>query len=131
MEKLFEKAAREKLRFSTAKGQLAVEDLYDLSLQSLDTIAKGVNKQLKDASEESFISKRSSTDKELELKLEILKHVIKVKMDEADASKVRAEKRAKLERLKEIQAQKSGEAMNQLSQEEINKQIEELSAELA
>ena len=49
---MFERAAKRKLRFTSSKGSLSVEDLYDLSLTSLDSIAKGVNRQLKAEAEE-------------------------------------------------------------------------------
>ena len=54
---IFEQASRLKLTFSTNKGQLSVEHLWDLSLDSLDTLAKGVNRELK-ASEEEAKSKQ-------------------------------------------------------------------------
>ena len=44
---IFEKASRLQLRFASTKGSLSVEDLWGLSLESLDTLAKAVNKQIK------------------------------------------------------------------------------------
>lgn len=126
MEKMFEKATKSKLRFSTNKGQLSVEDLWDLSLVSLDTIAKDVNKALKADQEESFISPKSTVNSELTLKLEILKYIIQVKQEEKEKSKLRAEKQAQLATLKELAAQKSGEALSQKSLEEIQAMIAEL-----
>ena len=41
---LFEKASKMKLRFSTTKGVLSTEDLWDLSLESLDRIAKNLKR---------------------------------------------------------------------------------------
>ena len=37
---IFEKASKQKLRFVTSKGMISSEDLWDMSLQSLDIIAK-------------------------------------------------------------------------------------------
>jgi hypothetical protein len=49
---IFEQATRRAIRFESAKGDLSVEQLWDLPLQSrnqfdLDTVAKTVNRQLK------------------------------------------------------------------------------------
>ena len=89
---LFEKASKMKLRFSTTKGVLSTEDLWDLSLESLDKIAKNLYKQIKESEEISFISEKSSEDTLASMKLEIVKFVITFKMDEAKEKKLRAEK---------------------------------------
>ena len=73
---IFEKASKAKLRFSTSRGQLSTEDLWDLSLESLDQIAVAIDKALETAGKKSFIGKRDTTNTTLELQLEILKHII-------------------------------------------------------
>lgn len=123
---LFEKATREKVRWETSKGLLSAEDLWDLSLPSLDTIAKAVNKKLKEESEESFISAKSSANKTLELKLEVLKYIIGVKMAEREAAKLKFEKQIKIRQLKELAVAKSNEQLASKSLEEIQKMITEL-----
>ncbi len=126
MNDLFKRAAKDKVRFDSTKGSLSAEDLFDLSLESLDVIAKRVNKQLKTEGEESFIGKKSRTNTELELKLDILKDVIKTKQDEDEARKTRAEKREKLENLKALLADKELEEFKGKSKDEILKEITEL-----
>ncbi len=126
MNDLFKRAAKDKVRFDSTKGSLSAEDLFDLSLESLDVIAKRVNKQLKTEGEESFIGKKSRTNTELELKLDILKDVIKTKQDEDEARKTRAEKREKLENLKVLLADKELEEFKGKSKDEILKEITEL-----
>lgn len=120
---IFEAASKKKLRFSVLKGTISTEDLWDLSLESLDLLARGLNKQLKDLDEESFIAKKTTTNTDLSLRFEIVKHVIEVKLAEADRKKLnkeKAEKRAQLMAL-------LGEA--QLSELK-KKSISELQAEL-
>lgn len=127
----FEKAAKLKLRFMTAKGSLAAEDLFDLSLTSLDTLAKGVNKLLRDEGEESFLP--DTTNKPVShngLKLEILKHVIAAKVEERDARENRAQVQAKIAKLKELAEAKTNEQLASQSLEDIQKQLAELGASL-
>lgn len=122
----FEKASKLKLRFSTAKGEVSVEDLWDFSLTSLDTIAKAVNKRLKEESEESFISTRTTSNAVMGLRLDILKHIIAVKLAEKDAAASRAEKQAKMQQLKELIASKANAALAEKSLDELQKMMAEL-----
>jgi len=123
---LFEKATKEKDRWETSKGMLSAEDLWDLSLPSLDTIAKAVNKKLKEESEESFISAKTSSNETLERKLNVLKHIIGVKLAEKEAAKSRMERLAKIHQLKELAVSKANEQLASKSLEEIQKMIAEL-----
>lgn len=120
---MFEKALRLKLRFATSKGSLSVEDLWDLSLEALNTIYKSLKKQLNVASEESLLEVKTSQDERLELSIEIVKHIFTVKSAEANA-RVRAREIADRKRqLLDLIAQKEEQALGA-------KSIEDLKAEL-
>ena len=131
---IFEQASMSKLRFSSNRGELATEQLWDLPLQSkgqfdLDTIAKEVNQQLKAVAEESFVSTNSNPASTfLTLKLDILKHIIGVKMLAAEQAKNRAAKSAEREKLISILSEKQDEALKSLTPEEILKKISDLEA---
>lgn len=116
---LFEKAAKQKLRFNSNKGQLTVEDLFDLSLTSLDNIAKAVNRKLKDEAEESFIQKKSTSSTELELQLDILKYIIEYKTGIEEANKKRAETVARKQQIEEILMRKKSQQLEDLSVDEL------------
>lgn len=81
---MFEKASRMKLRFNTQRGVLSVEDLWDLPLIQLDNIAIALNKKLQESKTESFIKTRTKDTTELELKFNIAKHIIDVKLQDAE-----------------------------------------------
>lgn len=123
---LFEKASKMKLRFSTTKGILSTEDLWDLSLESLDKIAKNLYKQIKESEEISFISEKSSEDTLASMKLEIVKFVITFKMDEAKEKKLRAEKLALKKRIADEIAKKKDNKISEMSIEELEKVYNEL-----
>lgn len=124
---IFEKASRKALRFASNRGALMVEQLWNLPLQSkggfdLDTIAKSVNAELKSRAEESFVS--TSTDPmkaELELKLEILKHIIQVRQDESAARIENARKADQRQKVLEIINRKQEKALEELPLEELQK----------
>lgn len=128
----YELAIRSKMRFPSSKGDLTLEQLWDLPLQArngadLDTVAKTINAELKGISEESFVDRGTNPRKKvLEYKLELVKHIITVQQNEnADAlSKARAkEERQKLEA---ILATKQASALEQLSEEEIQRRLDAL-----
>lgn len=126
MSNLFEKASKQKLRFETSKGHLSTEDLWDLSLPSLDKVAKGIHSQIKNSEEISFIKESSSANTELNLKMDIVKYIIDYKLHLKEAAQKRAEKEAHLAELKEIYKDKTKEEMKGLSKEDIAKRIAEL-----
>jgi hypothetical protein len=129
---MFEKATRSKLRFESNKGQLNVEQLWDLPLTSktafdLDSVAKAVNQELKSVTEESFVTTSTNPRKgDLELKLEIVKHIIKTKQDENSVAAASVVKREERKRLESILATKQAQQLEGLSIEDIQKRLDEL-----
>lgn len=125
---IFEYAAKHKLRFVSERGLLTVEDLFDVKLSnvsgpSLDKIAIALDEELS-KTEKSFVKKVTPQNKELQIKLDIVKHVITVKQEQAEA-KVAAEARATQRRiLQEAIAKKKLEAID-------NADLGALEAELA
>lgn len=75
---MFEIATRNKFRFPF-KGVISTEDLWDLSVESLDNVFKTLNSEMKKTKEESLLSTKSKDDEVLELKIEIVKHIVAVK----------------------------------------------------
>ena len=129
---IFEQATRRAIRFESAKGDLSVEQLWDLPLQSrnqfdLDTIPKTVNRQLNAVTEESFVSVRENPAKEtLSLKLELVKHIISVKLQEAEEARNRANKASEKEKLLRLLDEKQNEALRALTPEEIQERLKAL-----
>lgn len=122
---MFEKASRLKLRFETSKGLLTVEDLWALPLTSgtgkvnLDDIARNLNRSIKAESEQSFVAPTSPVNKELELAFDIVKHVIKVRLEENAAENLARTNREKKARILELIAQKQDAQLANQSLEEL------------
>jgi hypothetical protein len=126
---MFEKASRLKIRFQSPKGPLLVEDLWDLPLRSdtgkanLDDIARGLNRILKDKEDESFVAPTVRTDDELQLKFDIVKHVIVTRLAENEAASKAKENAERKQKILGIIAAKQDEALAKMSVEELSKMV--------
>lgn len=119
---LFELATRKKFRFESKAGLLSVEDLWDLPLDSrtkasLNEVAINISRELK-AQTESFvaIAKKDTTN---EQKLEIVKYVIDVRLEEAKAIAEAQDRAAQRAKIDELVAKKKDESLEGLSLEEL------------
>lgn len=126
---LFEYATRNKLRFASTRGEMTVEQLWDVPLRSkddfnLNTIAKAANKAWKDISEESFVESVKTPDHtRREMALEVVKFVIETKLTEEAADKKRSENKLEKEKLLTILAEKQDGKLSELSEKELQKRI--------
>lgn len=125
VENIFEYATRNKLRFSF-KGMISVEDLWDLSLENLDSIYKGLNKEVKQSEEESLLHKKAEVDVKLEVQIAVVKHIVSVKLEENEAAKKEFMKKVQKQKLMSALAAKENEALQNYSIEELKKMLDEL-----
>jgi len=122
---MFEQAVRMKLRYEH-KGLCSVEDLWDLSIVELDQIFKKLNAELKTVKEESLLDVKSYEDKELDLKISIVKHIVAVKLAEAEANEKRADKMAKKQKILGIIARKQDAELEEMPVEKLSEMVEDL-----
>lgn len=117
-EKMFETAVRNKMRFPY-KGQISVEDLWDLDVNALDGVFKTLNSKVKVSQEESLLRTRSKESEELMMQIEIVKYIVSVKLAEAEARKNAEVNRAKRQRILGILADKQESDLKNKSPEEL------------
>ena len=122
---IFEYAARNKVRFPF-KGLISVEDLWDLSVTNLDFVYKTLNKQMKQAEEESLLATKTSVDTELEVQIAIVKHIVSVKLEEQKAREEAAAKKARQQKIMSIIATKEDEALQNSSVDDLKKMLDDL-----
>lgn len=118
---LFKLAAKEKYRFPF-KGNIAVEDLFDLTTSQLDVVYKELKSQVKDSSD-SLLKETSKEDTELKNKIEIVKTIFGDKVKEKELKELALAEKQRKERIKELIAKKK-------DQDLADKSIEELEAML-
>lgn len=121
---VFEYATRRKVRFPF-KGQISIEDLWDLSLENLDSIYKTLKSQVKAEQGESLLRKASPNDELLEAQIEVVTHIVNVKLAEREARQKDRERRERNARIKEIIAQKQDADLQSKSVEELEKMLDE------
>jgi uncharacterized membrane protein len=125
MEKMFEFALKNKVRFPY-KGLVSVEDLFDLSVRDLDSIFKTLNAQVKESQEESLLATKTKEDETLAIQIEIVKHIVKTKLDEVETAKQSKELKEKKQKIMEIIAAKQDESLHNASVEELQAMLANL-----
>lgn len=118
---MYKEALQKKLRFKTNKGMISTEDLFDLSLQNLDTLARMLDKKISEAPKKSFIEELPVEENDDELRFSIVKDVINIKLKARKDNINKAQIDARNKRIAELIAKKEDEALE-------NKSIEELRA---
>lgn len=135
---IFEKATKLKLRYPTGSiGDINTEQLWDLPLTAkragqpdLDRTAQNLAKQLRELPEESFVRKANNSDRSnVELALDVVKHIITYKQDAATAAANRIKKADEASRLREILAKREDEKLEKLDEAEITARLARLDAE--
>lgn len=124
-EKMFETAVRTKMRFPF-RGLVSVEDLWDLSVENLDSIFKTLNAQVKKAKEESLLNTKSREDQVLDMQIAIVKYIFSVKLEEENLRLRAKEQKEKKQKLLSILASKQEEDLHNKSVDEIKAMLDEL-----
>lgn len=129
---MYKIASRKKLRIATSRGNLSVEQLWDLPKDDIGQLAIAVRKRIADEkgtagdSELDFLKPTAQKEESIdELTFRILKDIYKTKQAEEDKAHLAAEKRLKNRRILELIAKKQDEALENKSIEELEAMLEE------
>lgn len=122
---IFEYAARHKLRFKF-KGLINTEDLFDLTVEELDEIYKGLVAENEKNRVPSLLSKNTAND-ELMAKIHIVEFIFKDKLDEQNRVIESARKRQERNKIAEILAKKRDESLESKSEAELEQMLRDLS----
>lgn len=124
MTNLFKIAARRRTRFPSDRGDLTVEQLYQLPLAGLDNVARTINTELRSLTEDSFVELKPDPRKgQLQDALDLVKEVIADVQADADRAAKRQQKAALRRTLTDALARKQDEALSAASLEDIQKQL--------
>lgn len=123
---VFEQASRQKLRYKAKAGLVTTEDLWELPLTQLDTMAVAVNEQINAVNKGSFLKPKQAADETLSLTLQVLIYIMTVRQQEAADARAIAEKKAQKAKLLEILGSKQEQKLQNLSEEELLAKINAL-----
>lgn len=124
-ENLFEMATRNKFRFSSTKGELSVEDLWDLSEKDLDVVYKNLKEQEIKSSEESLLDD-VNVDPKLTAAIGIVRYIFTTKRKEKLAEKERINKKLTQKKYIDALSKKQDEAIEKMSEAELRAMIDSL-----
>jgi len=107
----FKAATQQKLRFSTTKGVLNTEQLWDLSVEDLDRLAIALEDEYKASGKKSFLVAKSVKDKKIKLMFDVVLDVLTTKVEEAQALSEAKEIKEHNKKILELIAEKQDETL--------------------
>lgn len=122
---LFEIATREKYRFPF-RGQISVEDLWDLSMKDLDAVFKTLKKEAGVSNEESLLVVKKQEDSDLSRKIAIVKRIFEIKNTEIEAAKLAKERADQRQKIMEVIASKKDAELQGKSLAELQAMLESM-----
>lgn len=107
----FKLASKQKLRFQTNRGLLSVEQLWDLSLEELDSLAVSLETEHKQSGKKSFLVKTSEKDKTAKLRFDVALDVLNAKVEEMQAATEAKEVKEHNAKIISLMSEKQDEAL--------------------
>jgi len=130
---MYKFAAQNRLRFPSVRGDLTVEQLFQLPLKAqngadLDSVARAISNQLKSVSEESFVEDPTSDPKKtaLVMSLDVVKDVIATKQAENRAALARQNRTIERNKILDAISAKQDKALTESSLDDLKKKLAEL-----
>lgn len=127
---MFEIASQYKFRYPW-KGTITTEDLWDLNMKQLDAVYQALSKEMNTLQDGDSLLSTTSADvfnkkQDLTTKIELVKYIFNCKQQAAELNRIAAERSAKKQRIMDILAQKQENALQNMSEDELKKMLDEL-----
>lgn len=120
---MYKEATKQKLRFNTTKGVLTTEQLWDLSLQELDSLAVSLEKDYKNSKGKSFLDKKTTKDKTIKIQFDITLDILNSKVEEMEALQEVAETKEHNQKILALIKEKKDDELKGKSIKELEKMI--------
>ena len=116
---MYKKAAKAKLRFTSSKGRVSTEQLFDLSIQELDSMAVSLEEEYNSSGKKSFLVAKSIKDKMTKLSFDIVIDVLSTKLENSERATKIANTKAHNNKIDTAIAAKQDQEFNSLSVAEL------------
>lgn len=120
---MYKEATRQRLRFVTPQGTLSTEQLWDLSIPVLDTLAVRLEEEHKESGKKSFVVKKSAKDKTAKLRFDIVLDILTTKVEEAEILRGAADIKEHNQKLLALIAEKKDDELRGKSVAELEKML--------
>ena len=120
---MYKEASKLGLRIQAKQGLLSVEQLWNLPLKELDSIAVALQEAQEKAGKKSFLVTKSQEDEIAQLKFKIVYDILETKVKESEALKTAKENKAHNQRILNLINDKKEESLKSLSIEELEKEL--------
>lgn len=124
----FEIATRNKYRFKATNGNVSVEDLWALTPNQLNEIAKDLHREISENSV-SFLSEEPKVNTETANKLEVVKHIITVKLAEKKARDQARERAERKQQILKLLEERNTQALGAMSEDQLRQELAALSTQ--
>lgn len=119
----FKQASKQKLRFQTTKGVLSVEQLWDLSLSDLDSLAVSLQEAYENSKGKSFLTKRTTKDATIKLQFDVVLDILQTKVEESELLREAKENKEHNEKILNLISEKRDEELKGKSLKELQKML--------
>jgi len=119
----FKQASKQKLRFQTTKGVLSVEQLWDLSLSDLDSLAVSLQEAYENSKGKSFLTKRTTKDATIKLQFDVVLDILQTKVEESELLREAKENKEHNEKILNLISEKKDEELKGKSLKELQKML--------
>ena len=116
---IFLKATRDRIRFQTSVGSLSTEQLWDLNLNQLDTLAVSLEKAYENSKGKSFLDRKSKKDKGIKLQFDVCLAILEYKKAAEGKAATAADTRAHNQKILSLIQSKKEQELQELSVEEL------------
>ncbi len=120
---MYKQISKEKVRFQALKGELTVEQLWDLNLVELDNLAVSLEKDYKESKGKSFLEKKTTKDKGIKLQFDVVLDILNTKVEENEIAQNAEETKAHNQKILGLIKQKQDSKLECKSIKELEKML--------
>tara|TARA_R110000851_G_scaffold71614_1_gene159177 strand:- start:70 stop:435 length:366 start_codon:yes stop_codon:yes gene_type:complete len=119
---MYKKAAKQKLRFISERGNVTTEQLFDLTVEELDCIAVKLQEEYSTSGKKSFLLTKSVKNRAIKLRFDIVIDVLNTKLEQAEKASNLAQSKAHNNKIDMLIAEKQDDNLKSMSIKELQNQ---------